>query len=209
MQINSAGVATLSSDLIISIIGPLWNGTFDEWSFVGPSTCCCASSDESLALHCLREREQGKAREGLDRAEGRGWCEAAASTANLLALCVCWLHGTPRTSSISLRSGPVSTLTLRHFRGLSEHPMWVCRNLVRFASNRSWFLGSGFGQQLFNFWSPAVHWMARTSSLNCLSCRNPYQTPHSLNPSPLFTENPFFFIEKCFVTSPSQESAPI
>ena len=37
--------------------------------------------------------------------------------------------------------------------------------------------------------------MARTSSLNCLSCRNPYQTPHSLNPSPLFTENPFFFTE--------------
>ena len=34
--------------------------------------------------------------------------------------------------------------------------------------------------------------MARTSSLNSLSCRNPYQTPHSLNPSPLFTENPFF-----------------
>ena len=33
--------------------------------------------------------------------------------------------------------------------------------------------------------------MARTSSLNCLSCRNPYQTPLSLNPSPLFTEKPF------------------
>ena len=34
--------------------------------------------------------------------------------------------------------------------------------------------------------------MARTSSLNCLSCRNPYQTPDSLNCLPLFTENPFF-----------------
>ena len=74
--------------------------------------------------------------------------------------------------------------------------------------NRSWFLGSGFGQQLFNFRSPAVHWMARTSSLNCLSCRNPYQTPLSLNPSPLFTEKPFFFTEKCFVGSPAQKSAP-
>ena len=28
----------------------------------------------------------------------------------------------------------------------------------------------------FSFHMPAVHWMARTSSLNCLSCRNPYQT---------------------------------
>ena len=69
------------------------------------------------------------------------------------------------------------------------------------------FLGSGFGQQLFNFRSPAVHRIARTSSLNCLSCRNPYQTPHSLNPSPLFTENPFLFTEKCFVGSPAQNSA--
>ena len=51
--------------------------------------------------------------------------------------------------------------------------------------------------------------MAQTSSLNCLSCRNPYQTPHSLNPSPLFTENPFLFTEKCFVGSPAQKSALI
>ena len=51
--------------------------------------------------------------------------------------------------------------------------------------------------------------MARTSSLNCLSCRNPYQTPHSLHPSPPFTENPFFFTEKCFVGSPAQKSALI
>ena len=82
-----------------------------------------------------------------------------------------------------------------------EHLLWIAQK------NRSWFLGSGFGQQLFNFWSLAVHWMARTSSLNCLSCRNPYQTPHSLNPSPLFTENPSFFTEKCFVGSPAQKSA--
>ena len=50
--------------------------------------------------------------------------------------------------------------------------------------------------------------MPRTSSLNCLSCRNPYQTPLSLNPSPLFTEKPFFFTEKCFIGSPAQKSAP-
>ena len=56
-------------------------------------------------------------------------------------------------------------------------------------------VSEGPGQQLFNFRSPAVHWMARTSSLNCLSCRNLYQTPHSLNPSPLFTENPFFSLK--------------
>ena len=46
--------------------------------------------------------------------------------------------------------------------------------------------------------------MARTSSLNCLSYRNPHQAPHSLNASPLFTEKPFFCTEKCFVAAPSQ-----
>ena len=51
--------------------------------------------------------------------------------------------------------------------------------------------------------------MARTSSLHCLSCTNPYQTPHSLNCLPLFTERKLFFTEKCFVASPSQKSAPI
>ena len=35
--------------------------------------------------------------------------------------------------------------------------------------------------------------MALTSSLNCLSCRNPYQAPHSLMPTPFSsTEKPFF-----------------
>ena len=51
---------------------------------------------------------------------------------------------------------------------------------------KSWFSGRGWGQQLFSFQSPAVHRIARTSSLNCLSCRNPYQTPHSLNCLPPF-----------------------
>ena len=63
--------------------------------------------------------------------------------------------------------------------------------------------------QLFSFRSPAVQWMARTSSLNCLSCRNPYQTPASLNClPPSHWKNPFF-TEKCFVASPSQKSALI
>ena len=49
--------------------------------------------------------------------------------------------------------------------------------------------------------------MARTSSLNCLSCRNPYQTPHSLNCLPPFHSKPLFFLtEKCHVASPSQKS---
>ena len=41
--------------------------------------------------------------------------------------------------------------------------------------------------------------MARTSSLNCLSCGNPY---------PPFTEQPFFSLKSGFVASPSQKSAP-
>ena len=43
--------------------------------------------------------------------------------------------------------------------------------------------------------------------LNCLSCRNPYQTPHSLNCLPSFHwKPPFFFPAKCFVASPSQKN---
>ena len=34
---------------------------------------------------------------------------------------------------------------------------------------KSWPSGRGWGQQLFSFRSPAVHWMAQTSSLNLLS----------------------------------------
>ena len=49
--------------------------------------------------------------------------------------------------------------------------------------------------------------MAWTSSLNCLSCRNPYQAPIHWIASPLFTDKPFFFTENCFVASPSQKSA--
>ena len=71
---------------------------------------------------------------------------------------------------------------------------------------KSWFLGRGWGQQLFSFQSPAVHWIAQTSSLNCLSCRNPHQTPHSLNCLPPFHWKPLFFTEKCFVASPSTKN---
>ena len=70
-------------------------------------------------------------------------------------------------------------------RGPFDSPeWWFCQ---------SWFSDRGWGQQHFTFQSPAVHWMARTSSLNCLSCRNPYQTPIHWIASPLFTENPIFF----------------
>ena len=75
--------------------------------------------------------------------------------------------------------------------------------------NRSWFSGRGWGQQLFTFQSPAVHWIARTSSLNCLSCRSPYQTPHSLHCLPPFQWKPPIFTEKCFVASPLPKSALI
>ena len=38
---------------------------------------------------------------------------------------------------------------------------------------KSWvFFGKGMRMATFGFQSPAVHWMARTSSLNCLYCRN-------------------------------------
>ena len=62
---------------------------------------------------------------------------------------------------------------------------------------------------VFTFRSPAVHWIARTSSLNCLSCRNPYQTPRSLNCLPPFHWKALFFTEKCFVASPPPKSGLI
>ena len=60
---------------------------------------------------------------------------------------------------------------------------------------QSRFSGRGWGQQLFSSQSPAVQWMARTSSLNCLSCRNPYQAPDSLNCLPPFHWKPFFSVK--------------
>ena len=81
--------------------------------------------------------------------------------------------------------------------------------ILGLALSKSWFSGRGWGQQLFTFQSPAVHWIARTSSLNCLSCRNPYQTPHSLNCLPPFHWKSLFFTEKRFVASPPQKLALI
>ena len=46
---------------------------------------------------------------------------------------------------------------------------------------------------------------ARTSSLNCLSYRDPYQTELP----PPFPRKPLFFTERCFVASPSQKEALI
>ena len=45
--------------------------------------------------------------------------------------------------------------------------------------------------------------MALTSSLNCLSCRSPYQSIHSLNAFHSFSEKALFFTGFCFVASPS------
>ena len=70
---------------------------------------------------------------------------------------------------------------------------------------RVWFWGRGWGQQHFSFQSAAVQWMARAPSLNCLSCRNPYQTPHSLNCLPPSRWKKLFLTQECFVASPSQK----
>ena len=59
---------------------------------------------------------------------------------------------------------------------------------------RSRFSGRGWGQQLFSFQSPAVHRIARTSSLNCLPPVEILTKPpiHWIA-SPLFTEKNLFF----------------
>ena len=71
--------------------------------------------------------------------------------------------------------------------GCAYHSSCVLKaSSVSIALSKSWFSGRGWGQQLVTFQSPAVHCIARTSSLNCLSCRNPYRTPHSLDCLPSF-----------------------
>ena len=81
----------------------------------------------------------------------------------------------------------------------NEHELFLYKlqgsGTSRRDSHKSGFLGRGWGQQLFSFQRPAVQWIARTSSLNCLSCRNPYQTPHSLNCLPPFHWKPFFSLK--------------
>ena len=84
-----------------------------------------------------------------------------------------------------------SVKRFRPFSELSDSNHWnFLRSSPSQISAPSWFWGRGWGQQLFSFQSPAVHWMAGTSSLNWLSCRNPYQTPHSLHAPP--TKKAFF-----------------
>ena len=48
--------------------------------------------------------------------------------------------------------------------------------------------------------------MAETSSLNCLSCRIPYQRLHALNAWTPINEKALLFTDFCFVASPSQNS---
>ena len=50
--------------------------------------------------------------------------------------------------------------------------------------------------------------MARASSVNCLSCRIPYQCLHSLNAWTPFSEKALFFTDCCFVVSPFPNSVP-
>ena len=50
--------------------------------------------------------------------------------------------------------------------------------------------------------------MAGTSSMNCLSCKIPYQCLHSLAAWTPFSEKALFFTDFCFVASPSQNSVP-
>ena len=56
---------------------------------------------------------------------------------------------------------------------------------------------------------PPVDALLETSSLNCLFCRIPYQSPHSLNALPSFSEEALLFTDFCFVASPAPNSAGI
>ena len=91
---------------------------------------------------------------------GAHWVPGSELSEFLLAYYLCVKANSPSFSQNS-PSLPQNSVRLSEF----SSPKQYSRNSI------------GFGQQLFNFRSPAVHWMARTSSLNCLSCRNPYQTP--------------------------------
>ena len=62
----------------------------------------------------------------------------------------------------------------------------ICENLrlglCPLQVSRSWFWENGWAQiRKLDFQSPAVHRMAPTSPLNCLSCRVPYKSLKSLN----------------------------
>ena len=80
-----------------------------------------------------------------------------------------------------------------HKQNFGTHP--IPGQSRKFVYVYVFFLSQRWGQQLFTFQSPAVHWIARTSSLNCFSCRNPYQTPHSVNCLPPFHWKPLFSLK--------------
>ena len=68
-----------------------------------------------------------------------------------------------------------------------ESPKWISRYSPDWQQPR-------FGATAkVNSQSPAIHWMAKTFSLNCLSCRIPCQNLHSLNVSPWFSEKALLF----------------
>ena len=91
------------------------------------------------------------------------------------------------------------TLDQRFVRGLTGN---TCKN-----HPRSGDLGRGWAQKtsLLRVW---CRWMAETSWLNCLFCRIPYQSLHSLNALPSFSEKALLFTSFCFVASPSPNSTP-
>ena len=72
----------------------------------------------------------------------------------------------------------------------------------RWKEYKIWFSGRGWGQRLFSFQSPAVHWMARPLHCIVFPIENPYQTPHSLNCLP------FSSLKNAWSHTPSQKSAP-
>ena len=85
------------------------------------------------------------------------------------------------------RSGPREVLP-QQYSGIDTYLRCIQTGL-----DRSWFSERGWGQQLLTFQSPAVHWKARTSSLNCLSCRKPLpNTSFTELPPPFSLKTPFF-----------------
>ena len=87
----------------------------------------------------------------------------------------------------------VSFTSLRILRSWPPLEQWSWGLLASKIKSR--FSGRGRGQQFFTFQSPAVHWIAQTSSLNCLSCRILTKPLIHWIASPLFTENPFFSLK--------------
>ena len=66
----------------------------------------------------------------------------------------------------------------------------------------------GDERRRFKFLESSNPLNSRTSSLDCLSCRIPYQSLRSLNASPSFKEKALLFSDLWFVAFPSPNSAP-